>query len=136
LFLLHWNITAKNDGIIAALEAKHGSGAETGWMSIGWTKKAGLMAPADAVVGNLKAPNTIVAYTMKGKTLAFNMIKKSTAAALKLSAKSVETTADGGKIVKFTRSGKGVLSPVSYTGNNNMIWAYSNSKAFNMHTNR
>ncbi|CAI7929498.1 unnamed protein product [Closterium sp. NIES-54] len=99
LFLLHWNITKKNDGIIAAIEAKQGSGAETGWMSIGWTKKAGLMAPADAVVGNLAAaaPNNVLAYAMTAKTV--SKVKKTTA--VKLSARSVVTAADGvGKIVK------------------------------------
>ncbi|CAI7902000.1 unnamed protein product [Closterium sp. NIES-53] len=135
LFLLHWNITKKNDGIIAAIEAKQGSGAETGWMSIGWTKKAGLMAPADAVVGNLAAaaPNNVLAYAMTAKTV--SKVKKTTA--VKLSARSVVTAADGvGKIVKFTRMGKGGLGPVNYLGNNNMIWAYSSTQAFTSHSNR
>ncbi|CAI5473802.1 unnamed protein product [Closterium sp. Yama58-4] len=134
LFLLHWNVTKKKDGIIAAIEAKAGSGGETGWISIGWTKKAGLMAPADAVVGNLAAaaPNNVLAYAMTGKTVA--KVKKTTA--VKLSAKSVVTAADGGKIVKFTRMGKGGLGPVNYLGNNNMIWAYSDAQAFTSHSNR
>ncbi|CAI5957646.1 unnamed protein product [Closterium sp. NIES-64] len=134
LFLLHWNITAKKDGIIAAIEAKSGSGAETGWFSVGWTKKSGLMAPADAVVGNLAgaAPNNVLAYAMTGKTVA--KVKKTTA--VKLSAKSVVTASDGGKIVKFTRMGKGGLGPVNYVGNNNIIWAYSDAQAFTSHANR
>ncbi|CAI5497475.1 unnamed protein product [Closterium sp. Naga37s-1] len=121
---------------MAAIEAKAGSGGETGWISIGWTKKAGLMAPADAVVGNLAgaAPNNVLAYAMTGKTVA--KVKKAAVAAVKLSAKSVVTSSDGGKIVKFTRMGKGGLGPVNYLGNNNMIWAYSDTQAFTSHSNR
>ncbi|GJP53537.1 hypothetical protein CLOM_g12694 [Closterium sp. NIES-68] len=133
LLLFHWNVTKNKNGIVAAVEAKAGSGGETGWISVGWTKKAGMMSPADAVVGNLAAaaPNNVLAYSMSGKVL--SKIKKTTA--VKLSAKSVVTSADS-TIVKFTRTAKGGVGPISYTGNNNMIWAFSDAKAFTSHTQR
>ncbi|CAI5468289.1 unnamed protein product [Closterium sp. Yama58-4] len=133
LFLLHWNLTKTNDGIIAAIEAKKGSGAEAGWMSIGWTKTATKMVPSDVVVGNLAAaaPNNVVAYTMTSKVYPTGM-QTTTAAAVALSATSVETTAAGGTIVKFTRKGKGIKAPIANykAGVKNMIWAFSDTQDF------
>ncbi|GJP53545.1 hypothetical protein CLOM_g12702 [Closterium sp. NIES-68] len=135
LFLLHWNVTKDKKGIVAAIQAKTGSGGETGWVSVGWTKKKDLMMPADVVVGNLAnaAPNNVLAYNLKSKT-ALSQNKKT--GALTLSAKSVASNADG-LIVKFTvKTGKKGVAPPKYTGYNNMIWAYNDAKTFNAHSNR
>ncbi|CAI5473813.1 unnamed protein product [Closterium sp. Yama58-4] len=134
----HWNITAAKDGIIAAIEAKKGSGAEKGWISIGWTATRGKMCNSDVVVGNLAAaaPNNVLAYSMTSRDLSGIQ----TTNAVTLSATSVVATAapaTGGKIVKFTRTGGGGLAPVTYTGSNNMIWAFSKTQDFSkVHTKR
>ncbi|CAI5493035.1 unnamed protein product, partial [Closterium sp. Naga37s-1] len=132
LVLLHWNLTKTNDGIIAAIEAKKGSGAEAGWMSIGWTKTATKMVPSDVVVGNLAtaAPNNVVAYTMTSKVYPTGM-QTTTAASVALSATSVETSA-AGTLVKFTRKGKGIKAPIANykAGVKNMIWAFSDTQDF------
>ncbi|CAI7794495.1 unnamed protein product [Closterium sp. NIES-54] len=132
LVLLHWNLTKTNDGIIAAIEAKKGSGAEAGWMSIGWTKTATKMVPSDVVVGNLAtaAPNNVVAYTMTSKVYPTGM-QTTTAAGVALSATSVETSA-AGTLVKFTRKGKGIKAPIANykAGVKNMIWAFSDTQDF------
>ncbi|CAI5504182.1 unnamed protein product, partial [Closterium sp. Naga37s-1] len=132
---LHWSITAAKDGINAAIVAGKGSGAEKGWISVGWTATRGKMCNSEAVVGNLPAPNTVQAYAMTSKTYPSAGIQ--TTAAVTLSATSVvATTPAGGKIVKFTRTGGGGSAPVNYTGINNLIWAYSSSQTFGYHTKR
>ncbi|CAI7809597.1 unnamed protein product [Closterium sp. NIES-53] len=118
LFLLHWNLTKTNDGITVAIEAKKGSGVEAGWMSVGWIKTAGKLVPSDVVVGNLAAatPNNVLAYTMTSKVYPTGM-QTTIAAGVALSVTSVETTAVGGMIVKFTRKGKGIKAPIpNYKG--------------------
>ncbi|CAI5492001.1 unnamed protein product, partial [Closterium sp. Naga37s-1] len=47
-----------------ALEAQQGSGAESGWISIGWSTD-GRMVPADAVIGNLPG-RKVAEYSMTG----------------------------------------------------------------------
>ncbi|CAI7754155.1 unnamed protein product, partial [Closterium sp. NIES-54] len=62
-FILHWSL-ATPTRLDIALEAKPGSGAENGWISVGWSAD-GKMAPADAVIGNL--PGVAVgAYDISG----------------------------------------------------------------------
>ncbi|CAI7794478.1 unnamed protein product [Closterium sp. NIES-54] len=132
---LHWSLTAAKDGINAAIVAGKGSGAEKGWVSVGWTATRGKMCNSEVVVGNLPASNTVQAYAMTSK--AYPSAGIQTTAAVTLSATSVvATTPAGGKIIKFTRTGAGSLAPVNYTGINNLIWAYSSSQTFGYHSKR
>ena len=50
-YVLHWKLQPLT--IDYAIEAKPGSGAEQGWVSIGWSNE-GKMRGADAVFGNLE----------------------------------------------------------------------------------
>ncbi|CAI5531421.1 unnamed protein product [Closterium sp. Naga37s-1] len=50
--VFHWKVLYGNT-LRAAIIAQASSGAQKGWIAIGWTKSAGKMYPADAVVGNL-----------------------------------------------------------------------------------
>ncbi|CAI5530647.1 unnamed protein product, partial [Closterium sp. Naga37s-1] len=132
---LHWSLTAAKDGINVAIVANKGSGGEKGWVSVGWTATRGKMCNSEVVVGNLPAPNTVQAYAMTNKVYPSAGIQ--TTNAVTLSATSVlATTPAGGKIVKFTRTGGGGQAPVNYTGINNLIWAFSKTQAFGVHSKR
>ncbi|GJP70991.1 hypothetical protein CLOP_g1883 [Closterium sp. NIES-67] len=106
----------------AAIIAQASSGAKNGWISIAWTKSAGKMYPADAVVGNLPAPTAVKAYAMTGY---------SSSAVVPTSAFAVTATTVARKsrstVIRFTRSGSSGLSPINYAGSNNIVWAYSSS---------
>ncbi|CAI5947432.1 unnamed protein product [Closterium sp. NIES-64] len=142
VLFLHWNITDAKDGIIAALEAKKGSGGEKGWLSVGWSGgKPGrrMMFPSDVVVGNHVVGSTAVKLT---DVLAYSMTKDSLsgikrATAVILSDTSV-VSVGGGRIIKFTRKGAGGVASqaVSYESGvtTTMIWAFSTTSAFKTHT--
>ncbi|CAI7807165.1 unnamed protein product [Closterium sp. NIES-54] len=61
--VLHWAVVSPTV-VKIAFEAKRGSGAALGWVSVGFSKD-GKMSPADAIIGN--QPDTpIAAYSMTG----------------------------------------------------------------------
>ncbi|CAI7806995.1 unnamed protein product [Closterium sp. NIES-54] len=61
--VLHWAVVSPTV-VKIAFEAKHGSGAAAGWISVGFSKD-GKMKKADAIIGNLP-DEPIAAYSMKG----------------------------------------------------------------------
>ncbi|CAI5997498.1 unnamed protein product [Closterium sp. NIES-65] len=61
--VLHWAVVSPTV-VKIAFEAKRGSGAALGWVSVGFSKD-GKMSPADAIIGNLP-DSPIAAYSMTG----------------------------------------------------------------------
>ncbi|CAI5531418.1 unnamed protein product, partial [Closterium sp. Naga37s-1] len=118
--LFHWKIVGTT--LYGAIVAQAGGGAKNGWLSIAWTKSAGRMFPADAVVGNLPSSTAVKAYAMTSYSTS-SVVPSS---AFKVTATSVTNSASA-TTIKFTRSGKTGLSPINYAGKNNMIWAHSYS---------
>ncbi|CAI7840777.1 unnamed protein product [Closterium sp. NIES-53] len=104
---LHWNITDAKDGIVAALEAKKGSGAEKGWLSVGWSggKPGGrMMFPSDVIVGNHAVPPVVGSPAVKPTdVLAYSMMKDSLATIKRTSAVILSDTSvvsvSGGRII-------------------------------------
>ncbi|CAI6000264.1 unnamed protein product [Closterium sp. NIES-64] len=143
ILFLHWNITDAKDGIIAALEAKKGSGGEKGWLSVGWSggkPRRRMMFPSDVVVGNhvvvgstAVKPTDVLAYSMTKDSL--SGIKRTTAVIL---ADTSVVSVGSGRIIKFTRKGAGGVASqaVSYESGvtTTMIWAFSTTPAFKTHT--
>ncbi|GJP29828.1 hypothetical protein CLOM_g19924 [Closterium sp. NIES-68] len=131
--LLHWTLvsaatttTSTSTGgraqVQLALEAQQGSGAESGWISIGWSTD-GRMAPADAVIGNLPG-NAVAAYAMTG----YQMSDVAVTTNFSVAEASTETASNGATVVKFTRTeGDGGIVPVDFTGVNTLVWAFSGS---------
>ncbi|CAI5494466.1 unnamed protein product [Closterium sp. Naga37s-1] len=121
--VLHW---AALDGsaqtaLQMALEAKAGSGAESGWISAGWSAD-GRMYPADCVIGNLPG-GSMGAYYMSG--YGDSDVAPTSSFAL---GSAEMLTSNGGTVMKFSRaSGDGGAIPVDVAGVNTVIWAYSQS---------
>ncbi|CAI5509604.1 unnamed protein product [Closterium sp. Naga37s-1] len=130
-FLLHWTLTPA--GLLdMALEAKPASGANKGWISMGWSA-AGKMYPADTVIGNLP-DGSVGAYYMSGYDA--SAVLPSTN--FKISKASTVAANGGSTIIKFSRSkGDGGISPLVLTGpaTNTIIWGFSaaSSKALDYH---
>ncbi|CAI5968579.1 unnamed protein product [Closterium sp. NIES-65] len=104
-----------------ALEAKAGSGAESGWISAGWSAD-GRMYPADCVIGNLPG-GSMGAYYMSG--YGDSDVAPTSSFAL---GSAEMLTSNGGTVMKFSRaSGDGGAIPVDVAGVNTVIWAYSQS---------
>ncbi|CAI5994849.1 unnamed protein product [Closterium sp. NIES-65] len=118
--MLHWTLNASR--LQFALEAKPASAAESGWFSVGWTANRGRMYPADCVVGNLPG-SSVGAYHISGYS------QSDVAPSDGFSIGTPELTAasnGGGTIMRFARSeGDGGAVPVSFTGTNSLIWAFS-----------
>ncbi|CAI6008278.1 unnamed protein product [Closterium sp. NIES-65] len=116
--VFHWKVLYGNT-LRAAIIAQASSGANKGWVAIGWTKSAGKMYPADAVVGNLGSkpakvePYAMTSYSAVAKSSAFTV----TSAVVARKSRST--------VIRFTRSGTSGLSPINYKGSNDMVWAYS-----------
>ncbi|CAI5979114.1 unnamed protein product [Closterium sp. NIES-65] len=130
-FLLHWTLTPAGQ-LDMALEAKPASGANKGWISLGWSA-AGKMYPADTVIGNLP-DGSVGAYDMSGYDA--SAVLPSTK--FKISKASTVAANGGSTIIKFSRSkGDGGISPLVLTGpaTNTIIWSYSadDSKALDYH---
>ncbi|CAI5503629.1 unnamed protein product [Closterium sp. Naga37s-1] len=105
-----------------ALEAQQGSGAESGWISIGWSTN-GRMAPADAVIGNLPG-SEVAAYAMTG----YQMSDVTVTSRFSVTEASTEAASNGATVVKFTRTeGDGGVVPVDFSGVNTLVWAFSGS---------
>ncbi|CAI7925001.1 unnamed protein product, partial [Closterium sp. NIES-53] len=135
---LHWAV-ASPTLVRFALEARPGSGAEKGWVAVGWSEK-GKMFPSDAIIGNT-AGGAISAYTITGRTLA----TISATSAFAIGAPSIVTltpsangapagggigvaeapVANGSTILRFARTTIDGLAPVTLTGGNRIIWAFS-----------
>ncbi|CAI5478354.1 unnamed protein product [Closterium sp. Yama58-4] len=115
---LHWAPKGTTE-MDFAIEARPGSGAESTWVSVGWS--AGRMAPADAVMGNL-AGNKVAAYSIQG----YDMGSLSPTTAFALASTAVLTSNGGSTVSKFTRTiGDGDF-PVA-PDQNTLIWAFSGS---------
>ncbi|GJP79681.1 hypothetical protein CLOP_g9882, partial [Closterium sp. NIES-67] len=105
-----------------ALEAQQGSGAVSGWISIGWSTD-GRMAPADAVIGNLPG-NEVAAYAMTG----YHISDVTRTTNFTVTEAKTESASNGATVVKFTRTeGDGGIVPVDFHGVNTLVWAFSGS---------
>ncbi|CAI5523506.1 unnamed protein product [Closterium sp. Naga37s-1] len=128
LLLVHWRQVNKNV-IELAMEAKPGSGANNGWLSLAWSS-SGRMAPADAIIGN-RMGGTLGSYLITGYTM--QSLKP---AAIPLGAyPTVFKRGTGSTVMMFRRGASGGTIPVNPTGLNNLIWAHSpsNSKTLAYH---
>ncbi|CAI5465581.1 unnamed protein product [Closterium sp. Yama58-4] len=116
--VFHWKVLYGNT-LRAAIIAQASSGANKGWVAVGWTKAAGKMYPADAVVGNLGSkPGAVEPYAMTS----YSAVTKSTAFTV---TRGIVSRKSRSTVIRFTRSGSSGLSPINYKGTNNMVWAYS-----------
>ncbi|CAI5509595.1 unnamed protein product, partial [Closterium sp. Naga37s-1] len=119
--LLHWK-EAAGKAVDMAVEAKSGSPAKDGWMSLGWSNPSGRMVPSDAVIGNLYG-GEIYAYKVPGYSVGslsrdgFDI------------GSGASTKTEGGSIVmRFTRTeNTGWSNKFKLSGKNSLIWAYSSS---------
>ncbi|CAI5534643.1 unnamed protein product [Closterium sp. Naga37s-1] len=128
LLLVHWRQVNKNV-IELAMEAKPGSGANNGWLSLAWSNN-GKMAPADAIIGN-RMGGTLGSYLITGYTM--QSLKP---AAIPLGWNpTVFKRGTGSTVMMFRRGASGGTIPVNPTGLNNLIWAHSpsNSKTLAFH---
>ncbi|CAI5509605.1 unnamed protein product [Closterium sp. Naga37s-1] len=115
---LHWAPKGTTE-MDFAIEARPGSGAESTWVSVGWS--SGRMAPADAVMGNL-AGNKVAAYSIQG----YDMGSVAPTTGFSLASTAVVTSNGGSTVSKFTRTiGDGDF-PVAPDANT-LIWAFSGS---------
>ncbi|CAI5465351.1 unnamed protein product [Closterium sp. Yama58-4] len=128
LLLVHWRQVNPNV-IEIAMEAKPGSGANNGWLSLAWTRN-GRMAPADAVIGN-RMGGTLGSYLITGYTM---QSLKPAGFSLGLYP-TVFKRATGSTVMMFRRGASGGTIPVKPSGLNNLIWAHSpsNSKTLAFH---
>eukprot|EP00475_Leptophrys_vorax_P011399 TRINITY_DN1793_c0_g1_i2.p1 TRINITY_DN1793_c0_g1~~TRINITY_DN1793_c0_g1_i2.p1 ORF type:complete len:587 (-),score=-0.67 TRINITY_DN1793_c0_g1_i2:239-1999(-) len=115
--LLHWKVTS-GPVFGFAIEAKKGSGAETGWISVGWSTN-GAMAPADAVVGNLPG---VQAYKLAGYKMA-----DLTPGGFGLGPSfGVSYSSTGSTLVTFSRNNAdGGSVPINLSGETYVIWAFT-----------
>ncbi|CAI5524044.1 unnamed protein product [Closterium sp. Naga37s-1] len=120
--ILHWAVVSPTV-VKIAFEAKHGSGAAAGWVSIGFSKD-GKMKKADAIIGN--QPDTpIAAYSIKGYDADSIEINKDLWIG---DDASLLSKTNGSLIMKFQRRTTDGVAPISTTGNVTVIWAFSADK--------
>ncbi|CAI7780942.1 unnamed protein product [Closterium sp. NIES-54] len=117
--VLHWAVVSPTV-VKIAFEAKHGSGAAAGWISVGFSKD-GKMKKADAIIGNLP-DEPIAAYSMKGYDA--DSIKVNKDLWIGDDASLLSKT-NGSLIMKFSRNTTEGVAPISTTGNVTVIWAFS-----------
>ncbi|GJP35053.1 hypothetical protein CLOM_g19516 [Closterium sp. NIES-68] len=116
--VLHWAIVSPTV-VKIALEARHGSGAAAGWVSVGFSKD-GKMSPADAIVGNLP-DSPVAAYSMSGYDAASITVNKN----LWIGDASLVSKTNGSLIMMFHRSITDGVAPISTTAPTTVIWAFS-----------
>lgn len=115
--LLHWKVLP-GPVFRMAVEAKKGSGAETGWIAVGWSNN-GAMAPSDAVVGNLP---DVKAFTLGGYKL--TDLKAGGFGLGKSFGTSYSNM--GSTVIRFVRfNGDGGTVPINLNGETQTIWAFS-----------
>eukprot|EP00475_Leptophrys_vorax_P012321 TRINITY_DN18756_c0_g1_i2.p1 TRINITY_DN18756_c0_g1~~TRINITY_DN18756_c0_g1_i2.p1 ORF type:complete len:195 (+),score=11.59 TRINITY_DN18756_c0_g1_i2:222-806(+) len=119
--LLHWKLTGSS--LAAAIEAKPGSGGESGYVSVGWSKGGKMNGDAVVAVKGGK----VTGYSLGGTSK--SSIKKS---GISLGSTSVKATSSGGLLAKFTRIDDGSV-PVNLSGSNSIIYAYSSRAKFDNH---
>ncbi|GJP55278.1 hypothetical protein CLOM_g14258 [Closterium sp. NIES-68] len=127
--VLHWRLYLRNV-VEVAIEAKAGSGAESGWLSLGWSAN-GRMGGSEAIIGN-KGAGVLGAYDIMGYSMTSIQPK-----ILALGdAAAVYKNGQGSTIMRFRRArGKFNRVAVNPWGINTLVWAYSkdNTKTFTYH---
>ncbi|GJP29616.1 hypothetical protein CLOM_g13883 [Closterium sp. NIES-68] len=119
--LFHWTISGST--LNGAIEAKSTSGADKGYLSVGFPSKDGLMSPSDAVVG-IKG-GSVTTYKLTSYTAY-------TSSKLTVSSSSISTIA-GSLVLKFSRPAKGGVKSLNLAGKNSIIWAFSKKTKFGTH---
>ncbi|GJP45009.1 hypothetical protein CLOM_g4395 [Closterium sp. NIES-68] len=119
--LLHWKAAVGKE-VEMAVEAKAGSAASDGWMSLAWSSSSGRMVPSDAVAGNL--PNgEIYAYKVSGYST--GSVKRG---GFEIGSQASTKTEGGSIVMRFTRTDNtGWSNQFRLSGKNSLIWAYSSS---------
>ncbi|GJP54861.1 hypothetical protein CLOM_g13884 [Closterium sp. NIES-68] len=120
--IFHWTVSGSN--LDAAIEAQPSSGADQGYLSVGFPSKDGAMAPSDAVVGINGQP--VTAYELSSYS-AFSPSK------LAISSPIVDNSS-GSLVVKFSRPAEGGVKSLDLQGSNGIIWAFSPTPSFGPHT--
>ncbi|CAI5471956.1 unnamed protein product [Closterium sp. Yama58-4] len=127
--VLHWAVVSPTV-VKIAFEAKRGSGAALGWVSVGFSKD-GKMSPADAIIGN--QPDTpIAAYSTTGYDAGSITVNKNLWIG---DDASLVTKTNGSLIMKFQRTITDGVAPISTTSPVTVIWAFSadNTKPLSYH---
>ncbi|GJP45826.1 hypothetical protein CLOM_g5171 [Closterium sp. NIES-68] len=115
-FVLHWK-PVQGQMIQMAMEAKAGSAASNGWFSIGWSRD-GSMSSSYAVI---KSGASLAAYFINGYKRK-NVVPTNE---ISLGAPSLARTSAGSLVAHFTlTAGQGRI-PLTPSGLNYIIWAYS-----------
>ncbi|CAI5494465.1 unnamed protein product [Closterium sp. Naga37s-1] len=117
--ILHWKpqVGRVTD---MALQAVALSGAQKGWISVGWSGD-GRMSRSDAVVGNVdNYPSRVVALYLAGRN--FADVKP---AGYDLGRTVLEQGTTGSFVIKFSRRVDDGTVRFDPTGANTLIWAYS-----------
>ncbi|CAI5967954.1 unnamed protein product [Closterium sp. NIES-64] len=117
--ILHWKPQV---GMVTdmALQAVALSGAQKGWISVGWSGD-GRMSRSDAVVGNVdNYPSNVVALYLAGRS--FADVKP---AGYDLGRTVLEQGTTGSFVIKFSRRVDDGTVRFDPTGANTLIWAYS-----------
>ncbi|CAI5968564.1 unnamed protein product [Closterium sp. NIES-65] len=127
--VLHWAVVSPTV-VKIAFEAKRGSGAALGWVSVGFSKD-GKMSPADAIIGNLP-DSPIAAYSMTGYDAGSITVNKNLWIG---DDASLVSKTNGSLIMKFSRSITDGVAPISTTAPVTVIWAFSadNTKPLAFH---
>lgn len=114
-----------------ALQARALTGAEKGWVAVGWSQ-TGDMVPADAVVGNVDGySGPVMPFYLTGNNAAG--VNPTT---FSIGETSFETVELGSTVVKFSRRVDDGSVRVNPSGTNKLIWAHSasRSKAMEYHS--
>ncbi|CAI7764550.1 unnamed protein product [Closterium sp. NIES-53] len=119
--LLHWK-EAAGKAVEMAVEAKSGSPAKDGWISLAWSNPSGRMVPSDAVIGNLYG-GEIYAYKVPGYS-----VGSLSRDGFDIGSTASTKTEGGSIIMRFTRTDNtGWSNKFKLSGKNSLIWAYSSS---------
>ncbi|CAI7782041.1 unnamed protein product [Closterium sp. NIES-54] len=126
-FVLHWAAPA-NGQLDMAMEAKSGSGAAKGWMSVAWSANGG-MAESTAVIGNMDGGN-VAGYHITGYSM--STVKEN---GMDIGGDAGTTNEGGSTVVKFLRrESDGGEVKINLSGKNKLVWAYSTgSKSLGYH---
>ncbi|CAI7780900.1 unnamed protein product [Closterium sp. NIES-53] len=117
--ILHWKPQVSRVTEMA-LQAVALSGAQKGWISVGWSGD-GRMSRSDAVVGNVvNYPSNVVALYLAGRNSAD--VKP---AGYDLGRTVLEQGTTGSFVIKFSRRVDDGTVRFDPTGANTLIWAYS-----------
>ncbi|CAI5515272.1 unnamed protein product, partial [Closterium sp. Naga37s-1] len=116
--VLHWALAAGGKSLSLAMQV--GGAAAGGWVAVAWSPD-GSMPGSDAVIGGLPG-GAVKAYAISGYSEAD--VRPSSRFSI-----GSASSANGGSLIKFSRSSGDGAVPVSLTGSNSIIWAFSSDQS-------